>query len=156
VWSRIPNERDFENDEQGYLRPKDVHFLASRGMRTLVMSDRLLREKGGKLVLVNPQALVEEVMKTTGIDTIVPIAPDLSAAIALFRWNQINAEAYRADHNSRCHPLSWKDGLPIVLLAISVLQPQCSRRALAGAIWPLSGESGHHAAVARPNVSTLI
>jgi anti-anti-sigma factor len=64
---------------------KDVHFLASRGMRTLVMSDRLLREKGGKLVLVNPQALVEEVMKTAGIDTIVPIAPDLSAAIALFR-----------------------------------------------------------------------
>jgi anti-anti-sigma factor len=64
---------------------KDVHFLASRGMRTLVMSARLLREKGGKLVLVNPQALVEEVMKTAGIDTIVPIAPDLSAAIALFR-----------------------------------------------------------------------
>jgi anti-anti-sigma factor len=64
---------------------KDVHFLASRGMRALVMSDRLLREKGGKLVLVNPQALIEEVMKTAGIDTIVPIAPDLSAAIALFR-----------------------------------------------------------------------
>ena len=64
---------------------KDVHFLASRGMRTLVLSARSLREKGGKLVLVNPQATVEETMKTAGVDTIVPIAPDLSAAIALVR-----------------------------------------------------------------------
>ena len=64
---------------------KDVHFLTSRGMRILVMSARSLREKGGKLVLVNPQAEVERAMKIVGIDTIIPIAPDLSAAIALFR-----------------------------------------------------------------------
>ena len=64
---------------------KDVNFLASRGIRILVLSARLLREKGGKLVLVNPPATVEETMKTGGIDTIVPIAPDLSAAIALVR-----------------------------------------------------------------------
>ena len=64
---------------------KDVHFLTSRGMRTLVMSAKSLREKGGKLVLVNPQAEVERAMKTAGIDTIIPIVPDLNAAIALFR-----------------------------------------------------------------------
>ena len=64
---------------------KDVHFLASRGMRTLVVSARLLRDKGGDMVLVNPQAAVEQVMKTVGIDAIVPIAPDLNAAIARFR-----------------------------------------------------------------------
>ena len=64
---------------------KDVHFLTSRGMRILVMSARSLREKGGKLVLVNPQAEVERAMKTAGIDTIIPIVPDLNAAIALFR-----------------------------------------------------------------------
>lgn len=64
---------------------KNVHFLASRGMRTLVVSARQLRDKGGDLVLVNPQAAVEQVMKTAGIDTIVPIAPDLNAAIARFR-----------------------------------------------------------------------
>ena len=63
----------------------DVHFLTSVGMRILVMSARSLREKGGKLVLVNPQAEVERAMKVAGIDTIIPIVPDLSAAIALFQ-----------------------------------------------------------------------
>ena len=62
---------------------KDLTFLNSRGIRTLVFSAKLLREKGGKLVLVNPSAPVEETIKTAGVDAIVPIAPDLSAAIAL-------------------------------------------------------------------------
>lgn len=64
---------------------KDVNFLNSRGIRALVFSAKLLREKGGKLVLVNSSALVEETMKTAGIDAIIPIVPDLSAAIALVR-----------------------------------------------------------------------
>ncbi len=64
---------------------KDVSFLTSLGMRVLVMSARALREKGGKLVLANPQTEVERVMKIAGIDTVIDIAPDLSAAIALFR-----------------------------------------------------------------------
>ena len=61
----------------------DVNLLNSRGIRALVFSAKVLREKGGKLVLVNPPASVEETMKTAGVDTIVPIAPDLDAAIAL-------------------------------------------------------------------------
>ena len=64
---------------------KDVDFLASLGMRTLVSSAKLLMEKGGKLVLVNPQAGVEKAIKSARIDTIIPIASDLNAAIALFR-----------------------------------------------------------------------
>ncbi len=64
---------------------KDVSFLTSLGMRILVMSNRSLDAKGGKLVLVNPQALVEKALKTAGVDTIIPIAPDMSAAVALFR-----------------------------------------------------------------------
>jgi anti-anti-sigma factor len=64
---------------------KDVSFLTSLGMRVLVMSARALRERGGKLVLANPQTEVERVMKIAGIDTVIDIAPDLSTAIALFR-----------------------------------------------------------------------
>ena len=64
---------------------KDVDFLASLGMRTLVSSAKSLMEKGGKLVLVNPQAGVEKAIKSARIDTIIPIASDLNAAIALFR-----------------------------------------------------------------------
>ena len=63
----------------------DVNFLSSRGMRILVVTAQALNAKGGKLVLVSPQAAVEKAMKTVGLDTILPIAPDLSAAIALFR-----------------------------------------------------------------------
>ena len=64
---------------------KDVDFLASLGMRTLVSSAKSLMDKGGKLVLVNPQAGVEKAIKSARIDTIIPIASDLNAAIALFR-----------------------------------------------------------------------
>ena len=63
----------------------DVNFLSSVGMRTLVLTSKSLREKGGKLVLASPQAEVEKTLKTTGLDIIISIVPDLSAAIALFR-----------------------------------------------------------------------
>ena len=64
---------------------KDVDFLASLGMRTLVMSAKSLSQRGGKLVLVNPQDQVEKAIKSAGIDTLIPIAPNLTAAIAFFR-----------------------------------------------------------------------
>jgi anti-anti-sigma factor len=57
---------------------KDVSSMNSRGIRALVFSAKLLGEKGGKLVLVNPSAAVEETIKTAGVDAIVPIAPDLN------------------------------------------------------------------------------
>ena len=62
---------------------KDVDLLNSRGIRALVFSAKVLNEKGGKLVLVNPSASVAETIRTAGVDAIVPIAPDLNAAIAL-------------------------------------------------------------------------
>ena len=64
---------------------ENVDFLASLGMRTFVMSAKSLREKGGQLVLANPQANVEMALKAAGIDTIIPLVPDLGAAVALFR-----------------------------------------------------------------------
>ncbi len=56
-----------------------VDFLASLGMRTLVSSAKSLMEKGGRLVLLNPQAGVEKAIKSAGLDTIIPIAPDLKS-----------------------------------------------------------------------------
>jgi anti-sigma B factor antagonist len=63
----------------------NVDFLASLGIRTLVMSAKSISTKGGNMVLLNPQAGVEKVLKSSGIDTVIPIAPDLNAAIALLR-----------------------------------------------------------------------
>jgi anti-anti-sigma factor len=64
---------------------KGVDFLASLGMRTLVSTAKTLMQKGGRLVLINPQAGVEKAIKSAGIDTIIQIAPDMKSAISLFR-----------------------------------------------------------------------
>ena len=63
----------------------DVRFIDSRGMRTLVVTAKSLHAKGGKLVLASPQAAVEQALRAAGLERVIAIAPDLSAALALFR-----------------------------------------------------------------------
>jgi anti-anti-sigma factor len=57
-------------------------FLASLGIRTLVTTSKTLRAKEGNLVLLNPQPNIEQVLRSSGIDTIIPIAHDLASAEA--------------------------------------------------------------------------
>jgi anti-sigma B factor antagonist len=59
-----------------------VPFLASMGIRTLIMGAKTMKSKGGKMVLFKPTSDVEAVLTDSGTDTIIPIAHDLSAAIA--------------------------------------------------------------------------
>jgi anti-anti-sigma factor len=63
----------------------NVSFLASLGMRTFVMTAKALSAKGGRLILLSPQAEVEKVLKSAGLDAIIPIARDSAAALALLR-----------------------------------------------------------------------
>ena len=58
----------------------DVSFLASIGMRTLVSSARALMNRGGAMALVNPQALVKQALTAAGIDSLIPICPDVDQA----------------------------------------------------------------------------
>jgi anti-anti-sigma factor len=60
-----------------------VDYLTSLGMRTLVMTAKSLWERKGHLVIVNPQPEVEKILRTAGLDKIIPIASDLAAAAAL-------------------------------------------------------------------------
>ena len=60
-----------------------VSFMASIGIRTLVMGAKAITNKGGKIALLSPQPGVEKVLETTGIDTIIPIAKDIAAAAAI-------------------------------------------------------------------------
>jgi len=62
-----------------------VPFLASVGIRTLLTNARVLRQRGGKMALLNPQSLVEEVLKVTGIESIIPVFHDLEAASAALK-----------------------------------------------------------------------
>jgi anti-sigma B factor antagonist len=61
----------------------DVSFMASIGIRTIVMGAKAIANKGGKIALLNPQPNVEKVLETTGINTIIPIVKDLAAATAV-------------------------------------------------------------------------
>ncbi len=61
-----------------------VTFLASLGIRTLIMSRKTLASKGGDMVLLNPQPNVEKVLRTSGVDTVIQIVRDMNAAAAIF------------------------------------------------------------------------
>ncbi|MDM0117362.1 STAS domain-containing protein [Variovorax sp. J22R133] len=58
----------------------EVSFLASIGIRTLVINARAQSQRGGGMALANPQPHVAEVLKMSGIDTIIPVYPDVDTA----------------------------------------------------------------------------
>jgi anti-sigma B factor antagonist len=58
-----------------------VTFLASMGVRTLIVGARSIRSKGGKAALLNPNTDVEKVLTDTGTDTLMPIVHDFAAAL---------------------------------------------------------------------------
>lgn len=59
----------------------EVEFIASMGLRTLIMGARTVARKGGRMVLLRPQDAVESVLVSSGTDTVVPILRDLDEAI---------------------------------------------------------------------------
>lgn len=59
-----------------------VDFIASIGVRAILQNARAHRMRGGALVLLGPQALVEQVLHTAGVTNVVPMVSDLAAARA--------------------------------------------------------------------------
>ena len=59
-----------------------VEFLGSMGLRSIVIPARAVKSRGGKVVLFAPNGMVESVLKTSGIHTLIPVCHDLDAAIA--------------------------------------------------------------------------
>ena len=62
-----------------------VDFLASMGVRTLVMGAKACKLKGGMTVIMNPNTEVESVLIASGIDSIIPIAHGLDSALSLLQ-----------------------------------------------------------------------
>jgi len=58
-----------------------VSFIASMGLRTLIMGAKTVLAKSGRMVLLAPTADVEKVLADSGTSTILPIYKDLSAAV---------------------------------------------------------------------------
>jgi anti-anti-sigma factor len=60
----------------------EVTFMASMGLRTLMMAARSLAEIGGRATLANPQPNVERVLETSGIGEALGVYTSVAAAAA--------------------------------------------------------------------------
>jgi len=61
---------------------QQVSFIGSMGLRALVQPARAILSRGGKIAIFGPQDLVEKVLTTSGIDTMIPIYHEYDAAVA--------------------------------------------------------------------------
>jgi anti-anti-sigma factor len=62
-----------------------VDFIASIGMRLLLTCAKAKKKRGGCMLLVGLQPLVKEALETAGIDTLIPVLADESAALSTLR-----------------------------------------------------------------------
>lgn len=58
----------------------ELEFMASVGIGNLVRSYKTLKLRGGNMVFLNPQKVVELVIEHTQVHTLIPIYHDLAAA----------------------------------------------------------------------------
>jgi anti-anti-sigma factor len=63
----------------------DVSFVASMGLRTLMVCARSMVAHGGRMAISGPQPSVGRVLSVSGVDQILTIAPSLEAAVAAIR-----------------------------------------------------------------------
>jgi len=61
---------------------EQVPFLASMGIRTLLMGAKAMKSKGGRMAILKPTSNVEKVLTASGTDTVIPILYDLESAIS--------------------------------------------------------------------------
>ena len=58
-----------------------VSFIASAGLRTLIAGARGLIARQGRMVCLDPDPLVEQVLLRSGVDRLIPVCRELSEAI---------------------------------------------------------------------------
>ncbi len=63
----------------------ELEFIASMGLRTLMVCARTIKQRGGKMAIANAQPNVLKVLNTSGIDAMVSVNPTLDAAVAAVR-----------------------------------------------------------------------
>ncbi len=59
-----------------------VSFMASLGLRSIVLGGKTVMRRGGAMALLSPQPAVEEVITVSGIDELFSIYRDEAAALA--------------------------------------------------------------------------
>jgi anti-anti-sigma factor len=64
---------------------RNVSFLGSMGLRSIVVPAQAVRRRGGKVVLFGPIPMVEEVIKASNVDQVIPTFHELDAAVAALK-----------------------------------------------------------------------
>jgi anti-anti-sigma factor len=64
------------------LDMQKVSFIGSMGLRTLVAPAQAVRGRGGKIVLFGPNEMVEKVLRSSAIATLIPIHHEFLSAVA--------------------------------------------------------------------------
>jgi anti-anti-sigma factor len=59
-----------------------VSFIGSMGLRALVAPAQAIKGRGGKIVLFGPSEMVEKVLRSSAIDTLIPIHHEYQSAVA--------------------------------------------------------------------------
>jgi anti-anti-sigma factor len=63
----------------------EVEFIASLGLRLLLSATKGLKRYGAKMVLLNPQPSVENVLTASGFNEIIPITHDFNEALEILK-----------------------------------------------------------------------
>jgi anti-anti-sigma factor len=61
-----------------------VSFIASLAIRTLITGAKATANNRGKMVLLSPQPNVEMVLRTSHVDTVMPIVSDMTSIEKIF------------------------------------------------------------------------
>jgi len=59
-----------------------VEIITSAGIRTLLVNAKALKSRGGRMVLLNPDATVTKVLAISGLDRVIGVFRDLKTACA--------------------------------------------------------------------------
>jgi anti-anti-sigma factor len=59
-----------------------VPYMSSIGIRALLMNAKAVAKRGGKFVLLSPEANVRNVLSTSGIDQLIAVHDDLDSALS--------------------------------------------------------------------------
>lgn len=83
---KIDNEFNtiVEDKKKVVVDLSEVAFIASLGIRTLITGAKATANHGGKMVLLNPQPNVERVLRTSRVDTVIPIIEDFKTIDTVF------------------------------------------------------------------------
>jgi anti-anti-sigma factor len=57
-----------------------IEFLASMGLRSLIMAAKSINARSGQIVLLNPTQMVEQVLRASGTDSLIVVVHDRTEA----------------------------------------------------------------------------